>query len=757
MPNVLASSEKRNARKYLAWFEGINAASFVLISGQVMILYLLRLGADSFYIGLVSSFQYLSFIFMLIGRAVVGRMGLRRMMRSFWTLRYILVIPVLFSPLLVSLGYRGAGLIVVALALLGFNVARGVAIIGFNPILGMVTEKKSMGAYLSRLQIIYHGASLVCAVLVALSIGASAPLWRYIAFIALGIGLGLWGSSLIARFPDPVIGKSGEGSFLSGIKTAGRRPDFRRFIIHFFLLSVVTGMAVPFIIVYAKAVYLRSDRAVMALTVIGGLGAVSMGLFSRLLMDRIGPKPLYLLYTLLFTVSLIPLVVAPDIRGASVYVLLAFVFFLYHAGQMGGQVASRNYFYAITGREEHLNLGIVYQLMMGTGNALGALAGGAVLRGLVSSTAFSTSDGYRLYFGMLLLFCMVMMATTLFIKDAGRYSIGNALSIIFSPRDLRAVVLLDKLDRSSDMQQEMDVLSDLAGTGSPVAVEDVMVRLNSPRFYVRARALRALERAPVDARITGILLREVKKRTYTTAHIAARIIGRKGIKEGEGVLRQALKSPDYLLKANALIALARIGGDDKHLLIEESLSRSHNPMVLMHGAVALQLLGNPASLSVLAGLLKRKDPPPFLRDEIILSMAALLSMERWFYPLYSLFQAGRKDGIEELLDRFDSSLSREQRENFADLREACTLVLRNIERFRDTITPVFSRIPLPGGLDYSVLEGMAADRELMRFERLRFFIAAMPLRMIIGNRERRKRVRRNDKKSFRRHDDPIDI
>jgi hypothetical protein len=52
---------------------------------------------------------------------------------------------------------------------------------------------------------------------------------------------------------------------------------------------------------------------------------------------------------------------------------------------------------------------------------------------------------------------------------------------------------------------------------------------------------------------------------------------------------------------------------------------------------------------------------------------------------------------------------------------------------------------------------MAADRELMRFERLRFFIAAMPLRMIIGNRERRKRVRRNDKKSFRRHDDPIDI
>lgn len=756
MADVLATSEKREARKYLAWFEGVNAASFVLISGQVMVLYALRLGADNFFIGLISSFQYVSFVFMLIGRAVVGRMGLRRMMRGFWTARYIFVIPVLFSPLLASLGLRSAGLLIIALALLAFNVARGIAIIGFNPILGMITEEKSRGGYLSRLQIVYHGSSLVCAVLVAVGIGRDAPLWRYAAFIGAGIALGLWASSLIARFPDPVTGDK-ESGFLTGIREAFRRTDFRRFIIHFFLLSVVTGMAVPFIIVYAKEVYLRSDRAVMALTVIGGLGAVSMGLVSRLFLDRIGPKPLYLLYTLLFTVSIIPLVTAPMLGSGAVFILLSVVFFLYHVGQMGGQVSSRNYFYAITGKSEHLNLGIVYQLMMGVGNAAGAIAGGALLRSLTASVSLTVVEGYRLYFGFLLFLFMLIIASTLLIKDAGRYSVGNALSIIFSPRDLRAVVLLDRLERSEDLQQEMEVLDDIAGTGSQVAVEDVMSRLNSPRFYVRARALRALERAPSDPAITEVLIREVKKRAFTTAHIAARIIGRRGLREGEEALRQALKSPDYLLKANAMVALARLGGEDTHLLIEKTLSGSHNPMVLMHGAVALQLLGNLESLPALAGLLKRKDPPPFLRDEIILSMAAMLSMERWFYPLYSIFQKQRKEGVAELLDRFDSSVGKERARELAELRAACSLVLKSPDRFRDALVPVFSRLTLPEGLEQGVLESLASDPELLKFERMRFFLVGVALRYAAGQKERRKRKGRSARRAFRRHDDPVDL
>lgn len=754
--NGLSLSEKRRARKSLALFEGTNAASFILVGGQVMILYALSLGADNFFIGLISSFQYISFLFMLIGRAVVGRFGLRKMMRLFWGLRYLCVVPVVLTPLLLPFGKASVALLILAISMLSFNIARGIAIIGFNPILGMINEPRNMGSYLSRLQIIYHSSTLICGLFVAFALGSGASPWRYALFISLGIVLGLYASTLINRLPDPEL-DSGGGDFLQGVREAFSRPDFRRFIAHFTLLSVVSGMAVPFVVVFARDVYLQNDRNLMLYTVVGGIGAVSMGAVSRLLMDRLGPKPFYILFTMLFALAMIPLVLSPQLSGVPLVLLIAAVFFLHQFGYMGGQVSSKNYLFSITAEREHLNLGIVYQLMFGLGNALGAFAGGALLSGL-STSGLSSGEAYRAYFSIILLLFLVMMLTALFIRDVGRYSVGSALSIIFSPRDLRAMVLLDKLDRSGSTHREMEVLHDIAGVGSSVAADDVLERLKSPRFYVRARALRALEHAPADPRISEALIREVKKRTYTTAYIAARMMGRKGMAEGEPALRNALKSRDYLLKANALIALARIGGDDKQCLIEQTVSTSKNPMVIMHGAVALQILGRLSSLPVMANLLKLKDPPSFLRDEVILSMAALLGMERWFYPLYSVFQKQRRDGIAELTDRLVSSLKEAQRREFPDLEQACSMVLKRPERFSETIIPVFSRLPLPEGLDAQSLEAIARDSDLLRFERLRFFLAAVAVRTLIsplrrpGQRGWKKPIRR-----MRRQDDPIDL
>jgi hypothetical protein len=761
----LPSSVKRKARGYLAWFEGINAASFVLISGQVMMLYALRLGADNFFIGVISSFQYISFFFMLLGRLMVGRMGLRRMMRFFWTLRYLLMVPVLVSPFLAYGDHQGIALIIIALALGGFNIARGIAIIGFNPILGAISEQKSMGAFLSRLQVVYHGVSIVCAIIVALSIGKEAPLWRYALAIGAGIILGLWGSSLIGKLPDPELEQEKRGSFLGGIRNALGRLDFRRFIIHFFLLSLVTGMAVPFVLVYAKEVYQESDQNVMFLTVLGGLGAVTMGIVSRVLMDRLGPKPLYILYTFLFTVALIPLVIAPAIAGGVLFLMLGLVFFLYHFGQMGAQISSRNYLFSITRKEEHLNLGIVYQLMMGVGNALGALGGGAFLRSLSSGTLFSMTDAYRVYFGILLFLFMVMMVSALFIRDVGRYSVGSALSIIFSPRDLRTVVLLDRLEKSGDTVEEIRVLDDIAGTGSSVASGDLLEKLKSPRFYIRARVLRALERMEVTPDISNALIREVKRSRFTTAHIAARIIGRKQIEAGVPALKQALHSPDYQLKANAMLALARIGGEDKHLLIEETLKKSRNPMVIMHGAVALQILGEVESFPVLVALLDMKEPPPFLRDEIILSLAALLSIEKWFYPLYSLFQRSRREGVEELKDQFSEKGSKAVDGRAEAASSICDLILKGSDRFTKGVRALLPITTFPPGLRQEMLEAVLDNPELLRFERLRFFLVAVIVRAHSsgftppgsGKQKRSSGGKRGGNKHFRRSDDPMDL
>jgi hypothetical protein len=51
------------------------------------------------------------------------------------------------------------------------------------------------------------------------------------------------------------------------------------------------------------------------------------------------------------------------------------------------------------------------------------------------------------------------------------------------------------------------------------------------------------------------------------------------------------------------------------------------------GVEAFGIYGSPNSLSVLLDILRTRDPPPYLRDEVILAMARILDIQNNFYPL----------------------------------------------------------------------------------------------------------------------------
>jgi hypothetical protein len=55
------------------------------------------------------------------------------------------------------------------------------------------------------------------------------------------------------------------------------------------------------------------------------------------------------------------------------------------------------------------------------------------------------------------------------------------------------------------------------------------------------------------------------------------------------------------------------------------------------GVEALGIYGSRNSLSVLLDMFRKSDPPPYLRDEIVLAMAAILGTQKGFYPLLDRF------------------------------------------------------------------------------------------------------------------------
>ena len=159
-------------------------------------------------------------------------------------------------------------------------------------------------------------------------------------------------------------------------------------------------------------------------------------------------------------------------------------------------------------------------------------------------------------------------------------------------------------------------------------------------------ALHALETMPVlDSRLVRPLIQEVETHVFTTAYVAARVLGRHARLEALPTLRRAVEAEDYMLQATAMVALARMGDRDSIPLIESMLMKAQNPRVRISAAYALEMIGSSGSLPALASSLRHDDPPAFVSDEVVLAMASILGFRNTFYPMYSAYLSEPSHGL----------------------------------------------------------------------------------------------------------------
>ena len=705
--------------------------SFGLLTGNIVILYVLRLGGSSSFIGIISSFQYIALFFLLIGRMIIDRVGTQRLMGTCWTIRYLLMVPLLISPFVVLRGSTSSGLLLVVLSLGGFHIARGIGAASFNPILGIFASGKDRGAYLSRLQIISHSVAIGTGIATAIILGGTPPITRYAIFIGTGIIAGFIASFLTFKLPIPrSFHRRKGGALFPGIKKALKRRTFRKFILLCLLSALVIGMAIPFIIVYAKRVYHQPDGLIIVFTVLGSLGAISMGLISSLLMDRFGAKPIILLFLSIFIISLVLLIIAPRFSPIGIILFLGTVFFLFQLGITGHQNGTQNYFFSVIEEDEHLNLGILYNLVIGIGSTAGSLAGGFILDSIQGGFDFDITTSFRFYFGIIFALYILILILTSRLTDISNYTFLDALSVIRSTKQLRTVSLLNRLDRSTYYLDEVKAINALADSQSSIPIEDLLQRLKSPRFYIRSQSLLTLETLPINERVENALITEVKNHSFTTAYIAARIIGKKNIRKAIPALRQSLSTTDYQLQSAGILALGRLQDKESIPRIEKVLLKTKNPMVIIHGAAALELLGSVESLPVLFMVLKQKPTSSFLRDEVILSISEILGLGKWFYPFFTAFLEKATTGKEMLLEYLDEHFTEDQGIDQKSISHGVNSLLKKHSNRGTLVTDILTSGKVNSAYSIDPLVSAARDEELLRLERFCFLLSAVLVRSV---------------------------
>jgi MFS family permease len=625
------------ARDLYNLFNVFNSFSWQFLVGSIIILMAMRLNASSTVIGIINAFVYAAFFFLPLGKILTKKISIIKIYSSAWVLRALGMTPLLLVPVYAARGDTRFALFLVLLGVFIFHTTRGIGMIAHNPVLSALASGPDRGAYMTQIQIINSAVGMFASFAIAVILGRNPPLFLYAILFGAGIAGGIFSGILVGKIPEPPVEEGEKSVSFTGIfKEAFSRQSIRQFTVVLMMVALVSGIARAFVTVYAREVFNQGDGMVALYSVFGGLGNLIVGLLIKFLVDRIGVKPIYICCNILGLIGMIPIVFFPfsGINNTTSAVLfLTFLFFILNFGFLGAEGIAQTYFLALIPRELMLDMGILYFFVFGVAGAGGSFLAGLFLD-MFTALGVSQFIAFKFLFGLLIAVTVVILYRQRNLSPLGSLPFRGALEVMFSYRDIKAITLLDRLDKSQGADEQEALLGALHNTPSQLSIRWLLDRAKSPRLSVRIEAIRALETLEtLNEDAEKALISDIVNNPYTTAYISARTLGNHGCTAAIPLLREAAFSGDYMLAGEAMIALARIKDDASRPQIEEIISNTQNPRLKIMGVEALEIYLSPNSIPVLMDILRQKDPPPYLRDEVVLAMAGILGTGKEFYSL----------------------------------------------------------------------------------------------------------------------------
>jgi MFS family permease len=546
--------------------------------------------------------------------------------------------PLVIAPFAASAGRVDIAIVLTLTGVCLFHFFRGIGMVANNPVLSYLAQGSDRGSYMTQIQIINNAVGMVSGLAIAMLLGGNAPLYIYAVIVAAGIAFGITSGNLMGRIPEPAMEtRDGERKcFIPIVKEALREAPVKNFIIIILLVALVSGVSRIFIVVYARDVFLQSDGMVSLYTVFGGLGTLIIGLFIKFFVDRIGAKPIFIFCTAAGFISIIPIIFFPEANVSNpvtAILFLTFLFFIMNFAFIGAENVGQTYFLALVPKDNMLDMGVLYFLVFGVAGAGGSFLTGVLLDAL-SGAGLSGAAAFKVLFIILASFLILTLFLQRKLVALGSLSVRDSLEVLFSYRDLRAISLLDKLNKTADAGEEEALLGELHDSPSQLAISGLLARIKSPRFVIRLESLRAIGALKnLSAAAEKVLMDDIISNPYTTAYYSARILGEHRMTGAIPLLRELVYSDDYMLSGESMISLAKL--EDTAFLpnIEKIIIATQNPRLKIMGVESLGIYKSIKTLPALFEIMLSQSPPPYLREETVLAMSAIIDTQQLFYKI----------------------------------------------------------------------------------------------------------------------------
>ncbi|MDR2479155.1 MAG: MFS transporter [Treponema sp.] len=648
------------AREVYNVFNVFNSLSWNLLVGSIITLFAMRLGASSTYIGTLNALLYVSFFFLPLGKALTRRFRIIGIFGFAWVARAAGMIPVVFAPLAAHLGRQDVALALTLLGVAIFHIVRGVGMIGNNPVLSSLSTGPDRGSYMTQIQIINSAAGMFSGFAVAMILGRAPPLFLYSVIMTAGIVCGITSGAMIKKVPEPQTEKKADKISFAGIfREAMREPPVRLFMFILLIVALASGVSRAFLVVYAREVFSQSDGMVSLYSVFGGLGNLMAGMLIKFLVDRIGAKPIFMVCVIIGLAAMIPVVFFPAGAAGNIttaVLFLSFLFFMLNFGFLGSEGIAQTYFMGLIPEEKMLDMGILYFFVFGVAGAGGSFLAGLLLD-ILAGTGLTAFASFKILFAIIIALTVMAVVLQRKLTPLGSLPFAGAIKVIFSYRDLQAISLLDRLNKTRDSREEEQLLGALHDTPSQLSVKGLLERAQSPRLATRLESIRALEKLDtLSGSAEKALINDIINNPFTTAYISARILGNHACASAIPLLRELASSTDYMLAGESVIALAKLRDEAFRPHIENIILGTDNPRLKIMGVEALGIYRSANSLPALLDILRGENPPPYLRDAVTLAMSAIVDTQNQFYPILVRFVAEPSLASTLALDEAEAAL-----------------------------------------------------------------------------------------------------
>ena len=428
----LSSEDLKYGQRLIRRFAAINGVSVALLLDSMLILYAIQNGVGDVGVAVLASFVHAAMPLVIVGKMMIARVGAARTWGFGWLFRSLSAGLLVLAPFVPSQMPQALRTSIILLGAFGFAAFRAIGLVGNSPLLGEITTEESRGSFLSGNFVRTTTTQLLTLVIMIVLLRNAAATWVYQMVIGIGAALGVYAGLLLSRVPESEEPRrSARKPLKEMLKRVWSIPRMRKLLFAWAAGFAAFTLVVPFALISIKNGYGLPDHRALGFTLLALFGGTVSGLVNGAIADRVGPRPLLIIYVLALAAVALFWSLAPE----RLYVIpTGAAFFVAGYCKFGIMMVSGHYFLSISVASDRVGGSMVLRALSGAiAGLVGSVLGGGVLA-LLTGIGISGIETYRIYFRVVFGAFAIIVPVVYSLERLDEWPLRNAVLLHFSPR-----------------------------------------------------------------------------------------------------------------------------------------------------------------------------------------------------------------------------------------------------------------------------------------------------------------------------------